>query len=85
MHMIQEEKTEQLISHREACDLYSKYTKLASAAEMKDPVLFENYYQRAEHYLHLMNELEGAPIPFKRPSSVRRSFFRRNWRNYPRR
>jgi hypothetical protein len=82
MHMIQEEK-KQLITRREACDLHSKYTKLASSVETKDPVLFEGYYQRAEHYLHLMRELEDAPIPFKRPSKG--NFLRRNWRNYPKR
>jgi hypothetical protein len=80
--MIQEE-TERLITRREARDLYSKYIKLASSVETKDPILFENHYQRAEYYLHVMKELEDAPIPFKRPSKG--NFLRRNWRNYPKR
>jgi hypothetical protein len=82
MHVIQQIK-EHLMTKREARDLYSKYTKLASSVETKDPVLFENYYQRAEYYLHVMRDLEGAPIPFKRPSKG--NFLRRNLRNYPRR
>lgn len=47
---------------KNAHDLYSKYMALALGSRTKgDRVLFENYYQRAEYYLHLMNKLTIWP------------------------
>jgi hypothetical protein len=50
------------INKKNAQDLYTKYMTLALETRTKgDRALFENYYQHAEYYLHLMNELNGKP------------------------
>ena len=47
-------------SKKEAHDLYAKYMNMALATRLKgDRALFESYYQRAEDYLRLMNELSN--------------------------
>lgn len=61
---------EQPVDKKKAQDLYSKYMLLALETRTTgDRALFEDYYQRAEYYLHLMNEVcDGLPImPGKPP------------------
>lgn len=55
---------EQPVDKRNTQELYSRYMVLALETRTTgDPALFEDYYQRAEYYLHLMNELsDGLPI-----------------------
>ena len=56
------EKIERPINKKQAQELYSKYMSLALACRTKgDRALFEAYYQRAEYYLHLMNEWAALP------------------------
>lgn len=53
--------TKRPINKKNAQDAYSKYMLLA--LEMRatgDRTLFEDYYQRAEYYLHLMNKLSDV-------------------------
>jgi len=55
------EQTEQAINRKKAQDLYSKYMLLALETRTTgDRALFEDYYQRAEYYLHLTNELSDV-------------------------
>ena len=59
MQTIQKE-TEAPIDKKNAHALYTKYMSLALDAQTKgDLVSFEGYCQRAEYYLHLLNELNG--------------------------
>ena len=55
---------ERPVNKKSAHDLYSKYMVLALETRTTgDRALFEDYYQRAEYYVHLMNELkDGLPI-----------------------
>lgn len=68
------EETEQSVNRKKLEDLHYKYINLAKEAQKReDRVLSESYYQRAEYYLHAINELsDSTSIPVAR-SSVRRS------------
>jgi len=53
--------TQQPTNKKQAYDLYSKYMTLALATRSTgNRVLFEDYYQCAEHYLHMMNKLDES-------------------------
>ena len=59
---------------KSALNLYTKYINMALETRLKgDRALFEDYYQRAEDYLRLMNKLNNnvsstSPLPFKKNS-----------------
>ncbi|MCE3230766.1 MAG: hypothetical protein K0R76_17 [Alphaproteobacteria bacterium] len=61
MRTIREEIGES-INKKKAQDLYSTYITLALETRKKreNRILFESYYQRAEYYLHLMNDLNDG-------------------------
>ena len=93
---IPRERTGQPINRTKVEELHHQYIALAKTAQKnEDRVLSESYYQRAEHYLHLLNETSGAvPVStyapsVKNPSPVKKvikdfnlkgSFLRRNRR-----
>ncbi|MCE3231076.1 MAG: hypothetical protein K0R52_1004 [Alphaproteobacteria bacterium] len=91
-----EKETGRPINKKNAQDLYTKYMTLALETRTKgDRALFENYYQHAEYYLHLMNELDRklsvTPTPIAEPLRqikilpspfpLRSGFLRRNRRS----
>ena len=65
------------MNRKKAEALYHKYMAMAFESQTKrDRVLFESYYQQAEHYLYLMNHpdecLKVFRSSFKEPGSERR-------------
>jgi len=84
MYTIREE-TDTPIDKKNAHDSYTRYMALALDARSKgDGVSFEGYCQRAEHYLHLMGELNGdvpmAPTQMTEPSPQSTALpFRKNY------
>eukprot|EP01099_Mayorella_cantabrigiensis_P002885 TRINITY_DN2301_c0_g1_i1.p1 TRINITY_DN2301_c0_g1~~TRINITY_DN2301_c0_g1_i1.p1 ORF type:complete len:117 (+),score=4.29 TRINITY_DN2301_c0_g1_i1:202-552(+) len=65
------------INRKKAEALYHKYMAMAFESQTKrDRVLFESYYQQAEHYLYLMNHpdecLKAFRSSFKEPGSEKR-------------
>ncbi len=73
------ERTEQPINRTKVEELHHQYIALAKTAQKnEDRVLSESYYQRAEHYLHLLNETSGSILvstyapPIKNPSPVKK-------------
>jgi len=65
------------INRKKAEALYHKYMTMAFESQTKrDRVLFESYYQQAEHYLYLMNNpdecLKAFRSSFKEPGSEKR-------------
>lgn len=65
------------MNRKKAEALYHKYMAMAFESQTKrDRVLFESYYQQAEHYLYLMNHpdecLKAFRSSFKEPGSEKR-------------
>lgn len=66
-------ETSQSVEIKKIEGLYHKHMTLGREAQIKgDRVLSENYYQHAEYYLQLMNELNSC-LPMPRPSAKKSS------------
>jgi len=80
-----QEETDAPIDKKNAHGLYTKYMALALDAQTKgNAVTFEGYCQRAEYYLHLLNELnDDMPMTparmTERPQQSTVVPFRRNY------